>query len=167
LAIRSTFTHVNLIAQDWRRLAAFYERVFGCTPLPPERDLAGQWLDDSTGVPGAHIHGIHLRLPGGSGGHGPTLEILQYNRELERGATAPNRPGWGHIAFAVDDVALAREAVIAAGGGTVGERVSVHIAGAGAITFAYVTDPEGNIIELQRWARDEQDAQDRGGLDPG
>ena len=150
----SRFTHVNLIAQDWRRLAAFYEQVFGCTPLPPERDLAGQWLEDSTGVLGAHIRGIHLRLPGTEAGSGPTLEILQYNHERERPATAPNRPGWGHIAFSVEDVAGARDAVIAAGGGTAGELVSVEIAGAGSITFAYVTDPEGNVIELQRWASD-------------
>ena len=152
MTVRSRFTHVNLIAQDWRRLAAFYERVFGCTPVPPERDLEGRWLEDSTGVPGARIRGIHLRLPGGEGGSGPTLEILQYNHAQERPATASNRPGWGHIAFSVEDVAVARAAVIAAGGGMVGELVSVEIAGAGSITFAYVTDPEGNIIELQRWS---------------
>jgi hypothetical protein len=32
-----------------------------------------------------------------------------------------------------------------------GDVVSVEIAGAGRIIFAYVTDPEGNLIELQRW----------------
>lgn len=152
MTVRSRFAHVNLIAQDWRRLAEFYERVFGCMPVPPERDLSGQWLDDSTGVPGAHIRGIHLRLPGDEYDSGPTLEILQYNREPGRAVTAPNCPGWGHIAFSVEDVAAAREAVIAAGGGMVGELVSADIAGAGSITFAYVTDPEGNIIELQRWS---------------
>jgi catechol 2,3-dioxygenase-like lactoylglutathione lyase family enzyme len=148
------FAHVNLIAQDWRRLAEFYERVFGCTPLPPERDLAGQWLEDSTGVPGAHIWGIHLCLPGSEDSNAPTLEILQYNHERQRPPTAPNRPGWGHIAFSVEDVAAAREAVMAAGGSAVGDPVSVEIAGAGSITFAYVTDPEGNVVELQRWASD-------------
>jgi predicted enzyme related to lactoylglutathione lyase len=52
----------------------------------------------------------------------------------------------------VDDVPAARDAVLAAGGGTVGEVVSREIPGAGAITFAYVTDPEGNVIELQTWS---------------
>jgi catechol 2,3-dioxygenase-like lactoylglutathione lyase family enzyme len=165
LAVRSRFTHVNLIAQDWRRLAEFYEQVFGCTPVPPERDLEGQWLEEGTGVPGAHIRGIHLRLPGYGEG-GPTVEIFQYDPEGERPAPVPNRPGWGHVAFSVEDVAVARERVVAAGGGAVGELVSVEIAGAGSITFAYVTDPEGNIIELQRWAHDEQDPQDRRRLDP-
>lgn len=152
MTINVRYAHTNLIAHDWRRLAAFYELVFGCTPVPPERDLSGQWLEDATGVPGARIRGVHLRLPGW-GGDGPTLEVLEYDHEEERPETAANRPGFAHIAFAVDDVGRARDAVIAAGGGTVGEMVSLEIPGAGSITFAYVTDPEGNILELQRWSQ--------------
>jgi catechol 2,3-dioxygenase-like lactoylglutathione lyase family enzyme len=157
LVVRSRFAHVNLVAQDWRCLAAFYERVFGCTPVPPARDLGGQWLEDGTGIPGAHIRGIHLRLPGYGEG-GPTIEIFEYDSPDAQLVAPPNRPGWGHIAFSVEDVPAAREAVIAAGGGTVGETISVEVAGVGPITFAYVTDPEGNIIELQRWSA--QDLQD-------
>jgi predicted enzyme related to lactoylglutathione lyase len=152
VAVDARFVHTNLIAQDWRRLAQFYERVLGCTPVLPERDLAGQWLEDATGVPGAQIRGVHLRLLG-YGDSGPTLEIFQYNRQEGRLETAINRPGFAHIAFAVSDVEAARDAVIAAGGGTVGKLVSLEIPGAGRITFAYVTDPEGNIIELQRWSQ--------------
>jgi len=29
------YTHTNLVARDWRRLADFYIKVFGCTPVPP------------------------------------------------------------------------------------------------------------------------------------
>jgi predicted enzyme related to lactoylglutathione lyase len=58
-----------------------------------------------------------------------------------------------HIAFVVDDVEAARDAVIAGGGQTVGKLVSTEIYGAGVVTFIYVTDPEGNVIELQRWSR--------------
>jgi hypothetical protein len=56
-----------------------------------------------------------------------------------------------HIAFAVDDVEAARAAVLEAGGGVVGEVVTLDVAQAGKVTFVYVTDPEGNIIELQKW----------------
>ena len=121
-------------------------------PVPPERDLSGRWLDDGTGLRDAHIWGIHMRFPGGDGA-GPTLEILQYSHQGARAEMAPNRPGWGHIAFAVADVSAVREAVIAAGGRAVGEMVTAEIPGAGSITFAYVTDPEGNIIEIQRWGQ--------------
>jgi hypothetical protein len=44
------------------------------------------------------------------------------------------------------------DAILAAGGNTIGEVVSLEIPGVGQITFAYVADPEGNVIELQRWA---------------
>ena len=57
--------------------------------------------------------------------------------------------GLGHIAFAVEDVEAMKEAVIEAGGGTVGDVVKVKIPGVGVIEFAYLKDPEGNIIEVQ------------------
>ncbi len=151
MAIKARYVHTNLIAHDWKTLAQFYEQVLGCRPVPPERELAGPWLEEATGVPDAHIRGAHLRLPG-YGQQGPTLEIFQYNRHEEDLATSINRPGFAHIAFSVDDVRSARDAVIEAGGSTVGEVVSLEVPGAGTVTFVYVTDPEGNIIELQSWS---------------
>jgi predicted enzyme related to lactoylglutathione lyase len=150
MSINAKYVHTNIVAKDWQRLARFYEEIFGCIPVPPERNMSGSWLDDSTGVPSAHIRGIHLRLPG-YGDTGPTLEIFEYNHTVEKPTTAVNRPGLAHLAFAVDDVEMARQAVLAAGGGAVGQTVTVAIAGKGGITFAYLTDPEGNIIEVQRW----------------
>ena len=146
------YTHTNLIARDWRRLAAFYQEVFGCVPVPPERHLTGDWLSAATGLAGAELHGQHLRLPG-HGEAGPTLEIFEYTQLAEGSAPSVNRPGLAHLAFAVEDVAAARAAVLRAGGGAVGEVVTTEIPQAGQITFAYVTDPEGNVIELQRWLR--------------
>jgi len=81
------------------------------------------------------------------------LEVVQYTTQDSGPRPAINRPGLAHIAFAVEDVAAARDAVLAAGGGTVGEVVSLDVPGAGRVTFVYVSDPEGNIIELQRWSR--------------
>jgi len=60
-----------------------------------------------------------------------------------------NRPGFGHIAFVVDNVAAAREAVLAAGGHAVGEVVTLTKALGKQLTWVYVTDPEGNILEIQ------------------
>lgn len=62
------------------------------------------------------------------------------------------RPGWGHIAFQVGDVAEAVEAVLAAGGGRIGETVTLTTADGRRVTWCYTTDPEGNIVELQSWA---------------
>lgn len=151
MPIDARFVHVNIVARNWRRLAQFYAEVFGCVPLPPERDLAGEWLETATDIPEAHIRGVHLRLPG-HGAEGPTLEIFQYEPQAAARSGAINAPGIAHVAFAVDDVAAAQRTVLAAGGGVVGEPVTVEVAGAGSVTFVYLTDPEGNIIELQRWS---------------
>ena len=148
--IKAKYKHTNIVAQDWRKLAEFYQRILGCIPVPPERTNVGEWVERSTGVPGAEVRGIHLRLPG-YGDDGPTLEIFQYNRAQKRPETAINRPGLAHLAFEVDDVEAARDAVLAAGGRCVGDPVTAQIPGAGRITFVYLTDPEGNIIELQKW----------------
>jgi predicted enzyme related to lactoylglutathione lyase len=146
------YAHTNLIAQDWRRLAAFYQDLFGCEPVPPERDYRSADLDAATGLKDAHLTGAHLRLPG-FGGNGPTLEILHYDELEPAPPTAVNRPGFAHIAFEVPDVADAREAVLAAGGCAVGEIVTLTVRGGARVTFIYMTDPEGNVLELQSWWR--------------
>ncbi|MBI5443252.1 MAG: VOC family protein [Deltaproteobacteria bacterium] len=146
------FTHVNLVAEDWRRLAAFYERALGCTPIPPERDYSGEWLERITGVPAPHIRGVHLQLPGHDEG-GPTLEIFQYEPSAARPEIRANTPGFCHIAFAVADPAEAAERVFAEGGSPVGELTVREVPGIGTLTVWYVADPEGNIIELQKWSR--------------
>jgi predicted enzyme related to lactoylglutathione lyase len=151
MTINARYVHTNLIARDWRALARFYQEVLGCVPVPPERDLSGPDMDAGTGIPGAHLRGMHLRLPG-RGADGPTLEVFTYDGLLERPATAVNRPGFGHIAFSVEDVAGARDEVLAAGGKPVGEVVTVTLSSGAQVTWCYVTDPEGNIIELQSWA---------------
>ncbi len=108
-------------------------------------------MDAGTGIPGAHLRGAHLRLPGW-GDNGPTLEIFTYNITAPGEPSAVNRLGFGHIAFSVEDVQSARATVLEAGGRAVGEVVTVQIVTGARVTWCYVTDPEGNIIELQSWA---------------
>lgn len=147
----AAFGHVNLVARDWRALARFYEELFGCVPVPPERDYAGATLERGTGIPGATLRGVHLRLPG-HGRNGPTLEIYTYGTLAPGAAPVVNRPGLGHLAFAVANVETARASVLAAGGGPVGEIVTLTTSAGSRVTWCYVTDPEGNILELQSWA---------------
>lgn len=149
--MNAVFTHVNICAADWRRLSRFYQDVFGCVPVPPQRDLAGPWLESATGVPRAHLQGEHLRLPG-SGADGPTLEIFSYDHMLDRPDAAANRLGLGHIAFEVPDVSAFLERVTANGGRAIGSVASVPVPGKGVVTFVYAADPEGNILELQSWS---------------
>jgi predicted enzyme related to lactoylglutathione lyase len=145
------YVHTNLIARDWRALSGFYREVFGCTPVPPERDFSGPDLEAGTGVPGSRLEGVHLRLPGHAG-DGPTLEIFQYSHLALAVEPAVNRPGFAHIAFLVASVTEAREQVLSHGGSAVGEVVTLETSTGAEVTWCYVRDPEGNILELQSWA---------------
>jgi len=142
------YVHTNLIARDWKRLASFYQDVFGCVPVPPERNLSGSEMEAGTAVPGARLRGMHMRLPGG-GPDGPTLEIFEYSEPAAEAARLVNRPGFAHIAFAVDTVTDARKQVLSHGGSAVGEVVTVTVSPTARVTWCYVRDPEGNIVELQ------------------
>jgi predicted enzyme related to lactoylglutathione lyase len=144
------YVHTNLIARDWRMLAAFYESVFGCTPVPPERDYSGPIFEAGTGVKGARLTGLHLRMPIG-GVNALTLEIFNYSQLEDGPVPKVNRPGFSHIAFAVDSVDDARAEFLAAGGSPVGDVVTLTTTAGSKVTWCYVADPEGNIVELQHW----------------
>jgi predicted enzyme related to lactoylglutathione lyase len=142
-----SFSHISIVAQDWERLAAFYEASLGFVRIPPVKDLKGEWLDASTGVPGSHVRGLHLRLP--TDDDGPTLEILQYNGERAAANLRPDHPGLRHIAFRVGDIEAAQKAVVNAGGKSIGEVARGRYPGVRSAVWVYMADPEGNIIELQ------------------
>ena len=152
MSINARYAHTNIVARDWRALADFYIGVFGCELVGPERDHYGPWIEDVTGVAGAHVKGAHLRLPGFEDGHGPTLEIFQYNEGPDDPPATINHLGFAHIAFVVDDVEQARQLMLEHGGRDIGRVVTSPPIPAGTITLVYMTDPEGNIVELQKWA---------------
>ncbi len=148
MSINARYLHTNLIAYDWKSLVDFYIRVFGCSIVPPERDISGEALERGTSLPGAHLRGAHIRLPGYADSS-PTLEIFRYDTLAEEGKKSVNRPGFAHIAFWVEDVPQARQMVLQNGGSAVGEIVTTLVGNTRRITWCYMADPEGNIIELQ------------------
>jgi catechol 2,3-dioxygenase-like lactoylglutathione lyase family enzyme len=146
------YVHTNIIAKDWRNLAKFYCDVFACRPVPPERDLAGGWLEDLTTLTGARIRGMHLRLPGYE--DGPTLEIFEYDpANPADGQPEINRQGLAHLAFHVDSVETVLADVLAHGGSQLGGLVVRDYGDLGVLTAVYARDPEGNIIEIQNWRK--------------
>ncbi|MFC2136460.1 VOC family protein [Bacteroidota bacterium] len=144
------YKHTNIVAKNWKLLSDFYSYIFGCEIIFPKRELSGDWLEKGIGVKNAKFEGVHLRLPG-HGENGPTLEIFQYSEidDLEPGPA--NRRGIGHLAFEVDDVDSFYKRILAKGGKSIGSVTTKKIENIGTITFVYVCDPEGNIIELQNW----------------
>ena len=146
------YVHTNIIARDWKSLAKFYIDVFQCTPLYPERNLSGDWIDKITGIEQVQIRGIHLRLPGYE--NGPTIEIFEYIPEsLNNELPAINQQGLAHLAFHVGSVEDILVKVLANGGTQLGEVVVQEYEAVGTLTVVYARDPEGNIIEIQNWTK--------------
>jgi catechol 2,3-dioxygenase-like lactoylglutathione lyase family enzyme len=144
------FSHTNIVSRDPERLAGFYTKVFGCEQSGPVRELVGEWLGRGMGLPGARVHGYHLTLPGVEGAHRPTLEIFSLD-EIRPTETDVTQSGLMHIAFSVDDIDATIERFLAAGGSMQGERSHAEVSGVGNAYFAYMRDPDNNIVELQQW----------------
>ena len=144
------YAHTNIISENWAQLARFYQDVFDCTLVPPQRDQSGQWLEEGTGVKDARLSGVHLRLPG-HGEDDPTLEIYSYSQMENKPPPLANRKGIGHLAFSVDDVAETLKNIMNRGGKALGKVTTREVPQVGQLTFVYATDPEGNIIEIQKW----------------
>ncbi len=146
------YAHTNLICEDWKLQVKFYCKVFGCVVVPPFRDQKGKWLDKGLGLKQARLRGAHLRLPG-YGSKGPTLELYTYDKIKKQKKVSPNQRGLGHLAFEVADVKKVLKKLLKHGGNANGEVVTRKVKGAGKLTFVYVRDPEGNLIELQNWKK--------------
>jgi catechol 2,3-dioxygenase-like lactoylglutathione lyase family enzyme len=146
------YAHTNIAAKDWRRLAEFYIHVFECRLKPPQRNLSGGWLDRATGLKNTRLEGVHLVLPG-HGENGPTLEIFTYQDMQLREPVMANHAGLTHLAFEVDDLENVYSKALEMGAVELGRPVEKVIDGVGTLTFVYLRDPEGNIVEIQSWQR--------------
>lgn len=144
------YVHTNIIAKDYQKLIGFYKDVFHCKSIGEKRDLCGEWLDNLTGIPNAHIVGEHLCLPGYDKNH-PTLEIFSYDTTIDS-CTALNKCGIAHLAFEVDDVEKTLQLLLQKGGSQIGKLVKTKYEDGKNAVFVYASDCEGNIIELQSWS---------------
>ena len=140
------FCHVSMVARDTDRLADFYKAVFGCEDIAERRHMSGDNVSRGIGLPDVAIYAAWLSLPGTEG---PFLEIFQYETIQDRPWPAANQPGYGHIAFEVDDIQATLDAVVAAGGTQLGETTNLGTVDAPCLCI-YARDPEGNIVELEQ-----------------
>ncbi|HEX5585826.1 MAG TPA: VOC family protein [Acidimicrobiia bacterium] len=115
-------THLHIVVADLQRSLTFYETVFGME----EQYRSGPTM-------------VFLRTPG-------AYDTITINEDAERAADAGKRGGVDHFGFRLkndDDIDRAIAEVEAAGGKLV-ERGN-HAPG---IPYAYVSDPDGYLIEL-------------------
>ena len=109
------FIHVNIICSDWEHLCGFYRNVFGCVNFGSLKNHQGSYKEQVIGVPGVHVTGQHVLLPGFQKDY-PTLEIFTYSVP---GRTAPcdeSAIGINCIGFACDNPEAVAEQITSAGG---------------------------------------------------
>jgi catechol 2,3-dioxygenase-like lactoylglutathione lyase family enzyme len=124
--------HAGLSVEDLDRAIGFYGRAFGF-----ESEFAFDLPHE--------IRGVMLRLP--SGGR---LELFE--RPGSNGGLRADSPldalatrGFGHVALDTGDIEGAYALAVEAGAV---ERVSPRPSPEPGVRFAFVADPEGNLVEL-------------------
>lgn len=139
--------HISITTSNLERLVHFYKEVFGLRESTCVKSFEGDWLQKGIGVV-AKIRVSHLGFEEG----GSEIEIIEYDKSLTTEECLPNREGFSHIAFLVDDVDACVQRVLLFGGKKFGE-ISEKDFGGQALTFIYMRDSDGNIIELQNYRK--------------
>lgn len=139
--------HFALTVADVDRSVEFY-RGLGFE-LVSDREVEGGYVEEITGIPGAHLRITHLSA------FGHNLELLQYKRPLgaER-AREPQDVGSAHICLLSDDLdadceRLREQGVRFRSAGPVTTTSGPNRGGRGV----YVEDPDGNAVEIVQLAR--------------
>ena len=120
------FIHVNIITADWRKLCDFYNGVFGCTDTGKLKDHRGSYKEQVIGIPGVHVVGQHVLLPGFYESW-PTLEIFSYSVP---GVSRPNtetEAGINCIGFRSSNLEQDEQAIISAGGKKISEENGIAL----------------------------------------
>ncbi|MDN3310199.1 VOC family protein [Microbacterium oryzae] len=125
--------HIGLSVGDLDAQRDWYQRAFGFG------------IADPFEIPGVGLRGVFLLAP-----HGMAIELLERRGSSHPtpAATPPDAllsQGWGHICMRVEDLDAVYEALVTAGAGIVTAPGESPQPG---VRFAFVTDPEGNFIEL-------------------
>jgi catechol 2,3-dioxygenase-like lactoylglutathione lyase family enzyme len=127
-----SFDYIALSVADLDAQSRFYS------------DALGLVEETQTEIPDAHIRTVILRSPSGI-----ALELIERHdsapREVTNAFDAAATQGYTHWALAVDDLDSCLRRVLAAGATAVTPAADARRPG---VRFAYVQDPEGNLIEL-------------------
>jgi catechol 2,3-dioxygenase-like lactoylglutathione lyase family enzyme len=128
----AVFDHVGLSVADLDAQCRFYGEALG---------LAVEWR---SGAPGAPVRIALLRTPGGL-----RLELVERRGSTPQSFTDPldgaGTRGYFHWALTVTDLDAAYASALAAGATPVSTPADAARTG---VRFAYVKDPEENLLEL-------------------
>jgi catechol 2,3-dioxygenase-like lactoylglutathione lyase family enzyme len=135
-------SHIGICVSDWKRSLRFYHDVLGFRYVH-ELEVKGEPADTLLRLKDVALRAIYLER------EGVRIELLHYASPGCTGDGEPrplNRLGLTHLSLRVDDLdALLPE--LAAGGARVLRETRIEIPAA-RTKAAFVTDPDGTLIEL-------------------
>ncbi len=140
--------HFGLTVADMERSLAFYTGLFGME-VASDREVAQDYVEQITGIPGAHLRLVHLF------GYGHRFELITYlaPQGQERARPLPDA-GSAHICFITDDLEVEVARLVAAGvrlrSTAPVETTSGPNKGGWGV---YVDDPDGNVVEVVQLTR--------------
>ena len=148
----TVFAHTEINCIDWKKLCAFYEKVFGLTYASDETDdVKGAWFEKLAGLPDAHVTGCKMDLPGYDD-PAPQIEFFTWEAPDDAPVRTIHAPGLGHLAFWVDTIEEKANEILAEGGSMIGEISGIYDAATDqTLVLCYAKDPEGNNLELMQW----------------
>lgn len=135
--IAATENHVGLAVKSLDAEKQWYEKVFG---MREEQHFE---------IPKYNVRTVLLRSSNGLG-----MELIEVkgavrNRDYKNALDAASDLGYGHWAIVVSDLKQSYSQLIAAGAESISAPAPAVQPGA---SFAYVKDPEGNLIEIMQVA---------------
>lgn len=134
--------HLAVRVSDIERSTRFYVETFGGEVVLRPYVNDRQFTEIIFGVPDTEYAIAFIELPDGFG-----IELFQFvpDRNPTIGVPQP-QASFMHFAVAVDDVGAALARAVAAGGASFGDPAGW--APSDPAKYAYVKDPDGNVIEL-------------------
>jgi glyoxylase I family protein len=147
--------HVNIVVADMARAEQFYGAVLGLR-RGFERLLEGEWIERVTGLPGARAFCVFYEPE--EGGRVELLQYLSPQGEPLPPNRLPHTPGLRHLAFEVEDLDALCERLRSAGITLISPPVVVPfpVAGAGRKRLCYFHDPDGVLLEVAEYRREQK-----------
>lgn len=138
---RSAGRHVGLVVRDFEKMLDFYTSVFGFKVVSNEIET-GDYLDHVLGY-----ENLQIRIAKLVDDRNWMLEIHCFMTHATEVAeiSAPNSPGYTHIALTVSDIQETFRNLSELGLGPISPPVSNP---AGTASLFFCRDPEGNLLEM-------------------
>jgi catechol 2,3-dioxygenase-like lactoylglutathione lyase family enzyme len=139
--------HTSFTVGDMERALGFYRDLLGMV-VTSEREVANEYIQTITAMPGAHLRIVYLQIAPGCDHR---LELIQYLSPVD--VTLEQRtsqPGCAHLALYVDDLAAAYRELSSKGVQFKSSPLDIPSGPMAGGKAVYLYGPDGVTLELMQ-----------------